>query len=54
MTLAKYYWRWYELYEENGITDVTKNRYKVIRKTIESYWKDTRLRDIKRSDYLGI
>lgn len=51
MTLAKYYWRWYELYEENGITDVTKNRYKVIRKAIESYWKDTRLRDIKRSDY---
>src|SRR5699024_5220787 len=51
MTLAKYYWRWYELYEENGITDVTKNRYKVIRKTIENYWKDTRLRDIKRSDY---
>lgn len=51
MTLAKYYWRWYELYEENGITDVTKNRYKVIRKAIENYWKDTRLRDIKRSDY---
>lgn len=51
MTLAKYYDHWYELYEENRITDVTKNRYKAIGNTIKSYFKDTKLNAIKRSDY---
>ncbi|MBU3829308.1 MAG: site-specific integrase [Candidatus Limosilactobacillus merdavium] len=51
MSLIDYYWRWYKLYEKNGITAITQNRYRVIGTAIEKYFKDTKLRDIKRSDY---
>lgn len=51
VSLSEYYWRWFELYEENGITDITKNRYKVIGKAIKEYFKDTKLTAIKRSNY---
>lgn len=50
-SLVDYYWRWYKLYEKNSITSVTQNRYKVIGSALKKYWGDTRLRDIKRSDY---
>lgn len=51
ISLADYYERWFNLYEANGITDITKNRYKVIGKVIREYFKDTKLAAIKRSDY---
>lgn len=51
ITLLDYYWRWYDLYEKNGITEITQNRYNVIGNTIKKYFKDTKLVDIKRSDY---
>lgn len=51
ITLFAYYDRWFKLYEENGITDITKNRYKVIGKVIRDYFKNTKLATIKRSDY---
>ncbi|WFA02824.1 tyrosine-type recombinase/integrase [Limosilactobacillus fermentum] len=50
-SLVDYYWRWYTLYEKDSITTVTQNRYKVIGSALKKYWGDTRLRDIKRSDY---
>lgn len=51
ITLVEYYQRWYRLYEENRITHVTKNRYKVIGNVLKDYFKDTKLSDIRRSDY---
>lgn len=51
ITLVEYYQRWYSLYEENRITHVTKNRYKVIGNVLKDYFKDTKLNDIRRSDY---
>ena len=51
VTLVDYYKRWYQLYEDNRITHVTKNRYKVIGNVLEDYFKDTKLSDIRRSDY---
>ncbi len=51
VSLAKYYQRWYELYEKDGISEITQNRYTVIGNVLDKYWKDTKLRAIKRSDY---
>ena len=51
ITLADYYKRWYELYEKDGISDITQNRYTVIGNVIANYWGNTRLRAVKRSDY---
>lgn len=51
ISIIDYYWRWYELFEKNGITAITQNRYKVIGKAIHNYFNETRLRDIRRSDY---
>lgn len=51
MTLAAYYWRWYRLFKEKAITGVTQNRYRVIGHTIEDYFQETKLVDIRRSDY---
>lgn len=51
ISLADYYRRWYDLYEKDGISYVTQNRYKVIGSAIDDYWGNTKLRTIKRSDY---
>lgn len=51
ITIVDYYWRWYELYEKDGITSVTQNRYNVIGGVLDKYWGETKLRAIKRSDY---
>lgn len=51
ISLSDYYWRWFELYEAKGITDITRNRYKVIGKAIREYFQDTKLTTIKRSEY---
>lgn len=51
ISLADYYQRWYDLYEKDGISEVTQNRYTVIGNVLKKYWKDTKLRTIKRSDY---
>lgn len=53
ITLAAYYERWFKLYKQSNITDVTKNRYKVIGKAIHDYFDDTKLVNIRRSDYQG-
>ena len=51
ISLADYYQRWYDLYEKDGISEITQNRYNVIGNVLDKYWKDTKLRAIKRSDY---
>lgn len=51
ISLADYYQRWYDLYEKDGISEVTQNRYTVIGNVLKKYWGDTKLRTIKRSDY---
>ena len=53
ITLVAYYERWFKLYKQSNITDVTKNRYKVIGKAIHDYFDDTKLVNIRRSDYQG-
>lgn len=53
ISLFDYYERWFKLYKENNITDVTKNRYVVIGKAIQDYFNDTKLVNIRRSDYQG-
>lgn len=53
ISLSDYYVRWYELYKENNITDVTKNRYHVIGQAIKQYFGNTKLVTIKRSTYQG-
>lgn len=53
ITLLAYYERWFKLYKQANITDVTKNRYKVIGKAIQDYFDDTKLVNIRRSDYQG-
>lgn len=51
VSLTDYYGRWFKLYKEKGLSYRTVARYKNIGKVLQRYFKDTRLRDIKRSDY---
>lgn len=51
ISLYDYYIKWFKLYKAKKITAVTKNRYVVIGNVIKDYFKDTPLKDIKRSDY---
>ena len=51
ISLVDYYSRWYEIYKENSISDITKNRYDNVKKMLEKHFGDAKLQDIKRSDY---
>lgn len=51
ISLTGYYRRWYGLYEKDGISEITRNRYTVIGNVLDKYWGDKKLRAIKRSDY---
>ncbi|HIX35589.1 MAG TPA: site-specific integrase [Candidatus Limosilactobacillus merdigallinarum] len=51
VSLADYYDRWFKLYKEQGLSRPTIARYLNIGHVLRHYFKDTRLRDIKRSDY---
>ena len=51
ISFADYYLRWYETYKSSGLSYITSNRYKTFSKVIRGYFKDTMLKDIKRSDY---
>lgn len=52
ISLADYYNRWYEIYKANSeLSDITKRRYTYFHASLVKYFKDTRIRDIKRSDY---
>lgn len=51
MSLADYYWRWYELYKKPAIMKKTQNRYIVIGHVVENYFQDKKVAEIRRSDY---
>lgn len=52
ISLTDYYMRWYETYKGNGsLSDITKHRYLIIYRVIQNYFKDTKIRDIKRLEY---
>lgn len=49
-----YYQRWFKLYKANYATSASsRNQYRITGKMVHTYFKDTRLADIKRSDYQG-
>lgn len=52
VSLAEYFKRWFKLYKASKAQSASaRNQYRIMQKTITEYWKDTRLRDIRRSDY---
>lgn len=51
ISLYDYYIRWYELYKRGNLSQQTKNRYENIGRVIQGYFKDTRMRDVKRTDF---
>ncbi len=52
VTLAEYFQHRFKLYKANKAQSASaRNQYRIMLKMINEYWKDTRLRDIKRSDY---
>ncbi|WP_289761260.1 tyrosine-type recombinase/integrase [Lactobacillus intestinalis] len=52
ISLTDYYHRWYETYKGNSsISDVTKKRYLNFYRVIKRYFKDTKIRNIKKLDY---
>ncbi len=52
VTLAEYFQHWFKLYKASKAQSASaRNQYRIMLKMINEYWKDIRLRDIKRSDY---
>lgn len=54
VSLVDYYQQWNETYKQaSSLSYITKNRYSTFAKSIAKYFKDMRLRDVKRSTYQG-
>ncbi|WP_295729704.1 site-specific integrase [uncultured Limosilactobacillus sp.] len=52
ISLADYFKRWYDLYKKQKATSTSaRNQYRIMRNVLTDYFKDTRLADVKRSDY---
>lgn len=52
ITLFDYFDRWFTLYKKSKAKSFSaRNQYNIMEKFIQEYWHDTRLRDIRRSDY---
>ena len=52
ISLSEYYKRWYDTYKGNSsLSDVTKKRYMIFYRVVKEYFKDKKLRDIKKLDY---
>ncbi|MBB1068744.1 site-specific integrase [Limosilactobacillus sp. RRLNB_1_1] len=52
ITLFDYFSRWFELYKSNKAQSASaQNQYRIMKKFIAEYFADTKLREIKRSDY---
>ncbi|WP_308556769.1 tyrosine-type recombinase/integrase [uncultured Lactobacillus sp.] len=52
ISFADYYNRWYETYKGNSsLADITKKRYLIFYKVIQNYFKNKKLRDVKRIEY---
>lgn len=52
ISLMDYYKRWYDTYKGNGsLSEPTKKRYLLFYRVIKGYFKDKKIRDIKKIDY---
>lgn len=51
ISLYDYFIHWFKTYKEKRLSDVSNTRYRLHAKRIKQYFGDTRLRDIKRSEY---
>ena len=52
ISLTDYYKRWYDTYKGNSsLSDITKKRYLIFYRVVKSYFKDKKLREIKKVDY---
>lgn len=50
-TFYTYYQNWYKTYKENSVSDNTKRHYKLVGKLIQRFFKNGKLRKIKRQQY---
>lgn len=51
ISFVDYYERWRKTYKAIGLSDSSIYRYKMFTNIIKDYFKDTRLADVRRSDY---
>lgn len=51
ISLIDYYRQWIELYKSGRHANVTESRYRTIDKVIVKYFNNTKLKDIRKSDY---
>lgn len=51
ISLYRYFVRWFQTYKENRLSDISNSRYRLHAKRIKQYFGNTRLRDIRRSEY---
>lgn len=52
ITLFDYFKRWFDLYKSSKAQSASaQNQYRIMKKFINEYFADTKLREIKRSDY---
>ncbi|MDY5593891.1 MAG: tyrosine-type recombinase/integrase [Limosilactobacillus reuteri] len=52
VTLFDYFKRWFDLYKSSKAQSASaQNQYRIMKKFINEYFADTKLREIKRSDY---
>ena len=46
-----YYMSWYRTYKQDMVSSISRSRYEIFGRLIEREFKDTKLKDIRRSDY---
>lgn len=52
ITLVDYFDRWFDLYKKSKAKSFSaRNQYSIMKKYIREYWQDTKMRDIRRSEY---
>lgn len=52
VTISEYFNRWFDLYKKSKARSASaQNQYRIMKNVIKEYFKDTKLKDIRRSDY---
>lgn len=52
ITLLDYFKRWFDLYKKDKAQSASaQNQYRIMTKYIAEYWQETKLADVRRSDY---
>lgn len=51
ITFHDYYMSWYHTYKQDMVSSISRSRYEIFGRLIEREFKDTKLKDIRRSDY---